>query len=108
MPYLPRLTFAACFAALLQLAGCATPPPQGAGGGADSSVIATCNARREAIYARQNRADIYTDRTTQDRFSPQSGGYVSNNMGGGLGTQFGRDSDYNACVRSRGTTYGTP
>ncbi len=80
----------------LVVAGCYRPPPQSA---ADRAQVAACRSRVDAIYLRQNRAEL--SRTDQ-RDSPYSSNYLPGNVSRGLGLEYGTDRMQSDCVKGLG------
>jgi hypothetical protein len=83
------------------VAGCAVPfgPPTAQ---ADAQREASCRERVEALYLKQNRAELFTSDTAADRYSPYSGRADTALTTDGLSGRFARQQQYNDCLHESG------
>jgi hypothetical protein len=91
------------FLALL-VGACQPPVPQTPEARADAARFAACRERMDAIYAQQNRAEIYTDRMDMERDAQDSGYYIPAPGTRALGEQYGRDQQFAECLRQGSST----
>jgi len=104
-----RFWFGAAAAAAILVAGCYSPPPPTQESRSDAARTAACRSRMDAIYAQQNRGEIYTDRSDMARDSMMSGSYVEGIPSRGLADRYERNREFSDCLRegnSPGTTEG--
>lgn len=81
--------------AALSLAGCYRP----SGPRPTAAAAAGCRAEVDRVFAAQNRGDL-TFRDQRD--NPFSSDYFPGNTPRGLGSEYGRDNDYAACIANSG------
>jgi hypothetical protein len=85
----------------IALAACAASPPLTGQAQADAQTRQACEQRAEAVYAQQNRADIYSP--AADVNAPYSANYMSGDTGRGLSQIFAHDRLVTDCIRNKGT-----
>ena len=93
------LSLVAAVSATVLMAACYSPPPPTSESRSDAARLAACRDRMDAIYAQQNRAEIYTDRSDMARDAMLSGSYVEGVTSRGLADRYERDRAFSDCLR---------